>query len=274
MPRRTNADATDLLWAYRVECQARSPRMRRLRKLLEHEDEDLRAREELWEAIETAPAIPIDSDGASWVTLKVDLTLPPSFVLPKIECWLRWLHDSRKLRTNVSEDTRLREIFGALKAEQPRNPFASLRLRGPRRIQVKTLRLRLTVWDMAKQGATFKAIATRLRKPVSTIRDLYEKVAADILDGPSPRGRRGRLLIGFDSKTHLSTCPTCMKAMKATKPKEADFCPEWRAYLGPAELKEWDIHGKRLIAESTRDKHLLPSTSRKTPTYDTDDTDE
>jgi hypothetical protein len=259
--RDANMDAAHEAWWYRLECRKRWPGYEKILKSIRENPETapLEWLGVFHEEMRVIPSCPIASDGRSWVTVKLDLRYPIPLLLALLEEQLRPLKNDPEALTQLRDTSAYREAVLDRLRWHPPSPYAQLVEPTRLHLQMETLRLRLTVWDMAKEGATFKEIATQLKKHASTVRDLYGRVAMDILGRPSPRGRRRRLLIGFDPETHTSTCPICMKATK-----EPEFCPAWRAYLGPAELKDWAIQDEKCIAEYTRDK--LPSKSRKAPT--------
>lgn len=223
-PRTRKAVAADKLWWYWMECYKRSPRRARLIEIMRAKGEDsrLKALSLLREEIGTAPFFPIATDGATWVTVKLDLRYPLRLVLPLVEENLRDFSNDPTLLHDFRDSHLAEEILRSLSQKPPAPPWTPLtRLR----VHVKDLKLRLRVWDRLTKGATFKALAKQLGKPLSTVRDLYTKAALDICGALPPRGRRPRLLVAFNPDTHLTTCPTCSKA-----PRVEDFCPAGRAY--------------------------------------------
>ncbi len=279
--RRPETAAADEIWWYRMECWKRSPAYEQLQaKPGDASDSTLAS---LWKEFETAPVFPIASDGQTWVTLKVDLRLPPRSVLPRIEKHLRDLRNELPLGKRLPKDPHLSmderiAAFKSRKIEALRNgplrpyleaiinhlrdhpPSPFVWVLQPKRFHTKDLKVRVRVWDLLKEHGDLAKVARSLKKPLSTVRDLYMRAALDICGNLPDRGRRvraARLLHGFDPATHATTCPTCRAARR-----EENFCPAWRAYLNqdwasPKRALTEYILDPQAVARHTADK--LPS---------------
>lgn len=229
--RSAEAVAADTLWWYWMECYKRSP-------WRESIPESSRQKADLVEEVRTAPVLPVDTDGESWVTLKIDVRLPRKAILALVEEALQSL-DGRELRELKDHPTRQAvELILQRLRQTPPTPFARILL--PKRIRKESLQERLTVWDMIHAGTSMVEAGRRLRKSESDVRDLYRKAALDICGEPPQKGRRGHLLVGFDPTTHTNTCPTCRVANR-----EEDYCAAWRAYLNQdyVSLRERSVRG-------------------------------
>lgn len=113
-----------------------------------------------------------------YVTLSVDLEHPLDVLLPLIE----------------------RELRGVIRA-RPR-----------RRKRLDKLEFHLQVFDLARSGETFPAIAKKLRRRLSTVKSAYLMAVWNIFGRGNVPRKRDRLLSRFDPTTHTQGCSDCQKA--------------------------------------------------------------
>jgi hypothetical protein len=224
-----------------MECCRRSPKaLKLLRK-----DQDLYETFIEYERLRNSPCVLISSDGSEWIVAKLDLRWPPHLVALVVEKMLTDLRRSIGLLMEHRDDGTTLESVARVLAAPDRWKRPSVDFPYPQRLHVDDLLLRLKVWDHFRQGGTFPEVAKLVGCPVSTVRDLYWKVAADILELEPPAvdldefaaeiflgkrkartpDRKARL-IAFDPATHKETCPQCRDAKR-----ESDFCSAALAYL-------------------------------------------
>lgn len=229
------------LW-YLTECCRRSPKALELRR----KDQDLYETFMKDERLRNSPCVLISSDGSEWIVAKLDLRWPPHLVAFAVEKMLTDLRRSIGLLMEHRDDgTTLKSVARVLAAPY-RWKRPSVEFPYPQRLHMGDLLLRLKVWDHFRRGRTFPEVAKLVDRPVSTVRDLYWKVATDILEleGPAvdpyelaeeiflgkPKARtpnRKARPTAFDPATHKETCPQCRDAKR-----ESDFCSATLAYLG------------------------------------------
>jgi len=255
--RRRKSVQADELWQYRMGCYKRSPRRKRLLELLKA---DPKGHELGWfilfrEEIKAAPFFPVDTDGKTWVVAKLDLRYPIQLVLSSVEESLRTFQGDPNILRDFQDRDYGKAALGCLYTNPP---VPAWELTIPKRVHVKNLKRRLTVWDRVQEGATFKAVAAKIRSYESTVRDLYEQVALDICGKLPPKGRRPRLLQDFDLDGHRAACPTCNQAHG-----EKDSCQKWVAYVNQDYVSQRELSVdpfvlERYLDRPTRGGRVLP----------------
>jgi hypothetical protein len=248
---KSRRQAVEDLWWYRLQCFARSPQARLLRRMLEasgREDlADAQAIGDLKQKIRTAPVWPVQSDGSTWVTLKIDLRLPPKFILPYVEYLLHDLRQNPVTVFDLSRNPIQQAILESLKPGTPINPYESLGRPTPKhRIHIRKLKLALTVWDLCEMHKDYRKVAAEVGKPISTVRDLYRQAAGDILQiHPDLLKHRWREVASdgarrkrepppaFNFHEHLRSCPKC-----STTPDSDRWCKTMRTAAFPEEFAQ------------------------------------
>src|SRR5262245_23031994 len=85
--------------------------------------------------------------------------------------------------------------------------------RYPRRRFPKKWTFYLKVFDLARSGDTFKTIAGKLRKPLSTVKSAYLTSRREIFGTRETLLRKKELpLANFDWEKHIENCKTCRAA--------------------------------------------------------------
>lgn len=241
--RSAEAVSADTLWWYWMECYRRSRRREALLKALKERGlnaERMEALTDLHEEVCTAPVLPVDTDGESWVTLKIDVRLPRKAILALVEDTLQSL-DGRELRELKDHATRqVVEVILQRLRQAPPTPFARILL--PKRIRKESLQARLKAWDLIKAGATFQDAACRMKKSESQVRDLFNLAYRDICGPPASKGRRKRLAETIDPRDHCTTCPTCKKATRFD-----EMCAAGRAYANANYRSQREVSNTRDI---------------------------
>ncbi len=110
--------------------------------------------------------------------------------------------------------------------------------RSRRRRRLDKVDFYLEVYDRAKDGATFRKIATELKRSPSTVKSAYLMAVQNVfrsVDTP----RKGRLSLPyFDPTTHVRDCATCLNAKTGEK-----MCREFRLYVGQDHVAQREITG-------------------------------
>ncbi len=83
----------------------------------------------------------------------------------------------------------------------------------------------LGVYDRAKEGQTFAAIAKSLKRKLSTVKSAYLSAGRSIFGVAGVPTKKEVPLVGFDQKQHMQSCSTCKAAEKYE-----DLCPAAQAY--------------------------------------------
>jgi hypothetical protein len=131
--------------------------------------------------------------------LAIDLAYPQDVLLTLIEQTLRQVVDDRSKL--IKRDSRKRQRTD--KAD-----------------------IGLAVFDQVMNAATFPEIASKLRRPVSTVKSAYVAAARIVFSGsPPPRRKRDMPLVGFNPATRFQTCKICKDAQRPE-----DICGPARAY--------------------------------------------
>lgn len=105
------------------------------------------------------------------------------------------------------------------------------------RIRTAQSDFQLQVYDLAKEGHTYKVIASNLRKPLSTVKSAFLSISGAIAqirpvgeepsDHPVPVPNKQTITLeGFDPEEHVATCEICNKAGKVE-----DLCGRARAFV-------------------------------------------
>src|SRR5262249_2921216 len=94
----------------------------------------------------------------------------------------------------------------------------------------------IAVYDRVMKGELFRAIALKLRRPVSSVKSAYLAACRNIYGSGPPRRKRDMRQEGFDPGDHSRTCRVCRVATGVD-----DMCAAARAYTnqdyrGGAEL--------------------------------------
>lgn len=102
----------------------------------------------------------------------------------------------------------------------------------------------LFVFDRVVEGATFPDIARKLRKRISTVKDMYLSAARKVFNSPNPPGKEQafseRLLTDFDLKTHIRKCPTCKAATVIDQ-----LCEAARCFVNQDKVAQREMTGRR-----------------------------
>jgi hypothetical protein len=95
-----------------------------------------------------------------------------------------------------------------------------------KRQRTDTADMGLAVYDQVLSGATFQKIASKLKRPVSSVKSAYLAAYRNIHGSHPPRPKRLMPLEGFDPATHFQTCKVCKNAKRPE-----DFCGPALAYV-------------------------------------------
>lgn len=138
-----------------------------------------------------------------------------------------WLEDDRffLLRLDLQHpvDTLLplieKELRKALKE------FSDRGLLERRRRRLDKLDFQLRVFDLAKSGQTFKAIARKLGRLPSTVKSAYLIARQNIFGQTAGPSKKVLPLVGFDPARHVANCRACQRAQT-----DKEICPEALLY--------------------------------------------
>jgi len=165
-----------------------------------------------------------DPSPASLVTgravyIRVDVTHPVDMLLPLIE---------GELRSFV-------KVQGDRLAGEPelRRTLAKVSGRRPRLDQVDP---QLRVYDLAAEGQTFRAIATEVSRPLSTVKSAFLTARRNIFGKVESFKKKTLPLAAFDPNRHAGSCSVCSKAEVFE-----DMCPKARLYAGQDEASRREL---------------------------------
>ena len=122
-----------------------------------------------------------------------------------------------------------------------------------KRQRTDTADMGLAVYDQVLSGATFQKIASKLKRPVSSVKSAYLAACRNIHGSHPPRPKRLMPLEGFDPATHFQTCKVCKHAQRPE-----DFCGPARASIN----QDCVSQRERPFAEDPRRRKGLSSADR------------
>jgi hypothetical protein len=115
-----------------------------------------------------------------------------------------------------------------------------------KRLRSDTADMGRAVYDQVVSGATFQKIASKLKRPVSSVKSAYLAACRNIHGSHPPRPKRHMPLEGFDpAANHFQTCKDCKDAQRPE-----DFCGPNRAYTN----QDYVSQRERPVGEEPR-KH-------------------
>lgn len=102
--------------------------------------------------------------------------------------------------------------------------------------------LQLQIFDHITEGEKFTDIASKLKKPVSTVKSLYLAVSRKIFNPSVPKlGHKDVPLVDFDPETHVQKCSTCQSARSFEKMCKLAQTYACQPYKSQRERTHWDV---------------------------------